>query len=258
MAISTQKFKPVDEMSEAEVREELEEFEKQYGFKRPSRSTIDPSRPWRNEVPSYEIADLLYFRGRTCFHKPGSLEFLVEDTVKTWEMEASHLEFKDWTTVDHGQYRVSANGGKVYYGEHAAKAGNYNWLMASAEKGLFDSEKETFESSHTLFRDAFVGGFPWEVVAVFSGPPKIAFSWRHWAEFKGTYRGRKGDGETYDMYGWGLLTVNDNLKVQEIEIFYKPNAFLGALNGTVDPISLQRGATVIGSGCPFLASQKNK
>jgi hypothetical protein len=37
-------------------------------------------------------------------------------------------------------------------------------------------------SSHDAFHDAFAA-FPWEVLDVFSGPPKVAFTWRHWAEF---------------------------------------------------------------------------
>ncbi len=77
--------------------------------------------------------------------------------------------------------------------------------MENVDKSLYDIEKENFESSHTLFGNAFLGGFPWEILKVFSGPPRTAWSWRHWARFEGEYKGRKGDGKLYEMYGIGLL-----------------------------------------------------
>jgi hypothetical protein len=55
--------------------------------------------------------------------------------------------------------------------------------------------KLSFEESHSLFRNCFTAGFPWEVLKVLSGPPHVVFTWRHWGKNTGTYRGRKGNGE---------------------------------------------------------------
>lgn len=244
----------ISDMTEAEVRAELDFHVQKHNFRRPARSAIDLNRPWMFGLPNYDKADLLYFRGRSMFHPEGSLEAIVEDAVKVWEMEASHLPFSAWQSVQHDVYTVSANGGKKFVGEQGALAGNYNWLMESVDKELYDADKETFDSSHHLFRGAFLDGFPWEVLKVFSPPPKVAFSWRHWAKFNGEYRGRDGDGKTYDMYGFGMLDLNEDLKVKEIEIFYKPEEFLKALEGKVDLRDLHAGQTVIGRGCPFLSS----
>lgn len=246
--------KPVLEMCPAELTDELQMYKERFGYVRPDRSTIDPSRNWMNGTPNYDAADVLYFRGKSKNHEQGSLESTVENAVKTWESEASHLPFADWTSVDHATYRVLANGGKVYVGEDAAKAGNYNWLMASANKSLYDAEVETFHSSHSMFRGAFGGGFPWEVLAVFAGPPKITFSWRHWGDFTGMYKGREGDGKRYEMYGFGTLTVTEDLKLKQIEIWYKPDEWLQALeDGT--PELTRNGKSLIGNECPFSSSR---
>ena len=75
------------------------------------------------------------------------------------------------------------------------------------------------KASHELFREAFKNGFPWEVLKVLSGPPgPIIFTWRHWAEFNGTFRGRQGDGERIEMYGLCRVIVNKSLEIQKLEV----------------------------------------
>lgn len=240
----------VDHLSPEAVHQELETFLKTPGFVRPERSKIDSSRPWREGVPNYDTADLAFFRGKTRSHEPGSLAYIVENAVKSWEMEATHLNFIDWHSVNHKAYAVSANGGRRFEGEEGARAGNYNWLMENVQKDLYDAEKETFESSHSMFRTAFPGGFPWEVLEVFSGPPRVSFSWRHWAAFDGSFRGREGDGKTYDMYGFGVIDLDEELKVKEIEIYYKPADFIKALHGDIPVDALKDGKALVGNTCP--------
>ena len=46
---------------------------------------------WRHgSKPDYTLINKLYMSERTRKHKPGSLEKIAENLVKTWEMEASH------------------------------------------------------------------------------------------------------------------------------------------------------------------------
>lgn len=245
----------VHTLSDEEVRSELNNLISDHGLMRPTRSAIDETRPWLHGTPNYDRADLLYFRGKLKNHAEGSLEWIVENTVKIWEMEGTHLTFKDWKSVDHSSYRVCANGSKTYEGEEGPLVGNYNWLLAGADKRLYDSGKETFESSHETFRGAFLGGFPWEVLEVLSPPPIVAFSWRHWAEFQGSFRGREGDGKLYEMYGFGVVTLTEGLKISDIQIYYKPDEFLKAMHGEIQPEALNRGQSIFGSGCPFLSGQ---
>ena len=50
----------------------------------------EPGIQWREGKPDYTKVNKAYLEGRTRTHKEGSLEKIVEDLVKTWEMEASH------------------------------------------------------------------------------------------------------------------------------------------------------------------------
>jgi hypothetical protein len=109
-------------------------------------------------------------------HAAESLNKIVEDLVKTWEMEASHKkDFSQWTTVDHANYKIRANGGKFFSGEESKEKGNYNVLLVDCPKHIYDANKEDFKSSHDLFRNAFSKGFPWELIEVFSGPPNVCY-----------------------------------------------------------------------------------
>mmetsp|Transcript_19167 Transcript_19167/g.40406 ORF Transcript_19167/g.40406 Transcript_19167/m.40406 type:complete len:405 (+) Transcript_19167:157-1371(+) len=214
------------------ARKILEALQTKHGFVTPDRGNLDdPSILWKEGKPDYTIADMVYMLGKTKNHAPGSLEETVENFVKTWEMEATHKEFYQWTTVDQSSYEVQANGGKVYSSYEAPWVGNYNWLLSTCDKELYDSTNETFESSHGKFRYAFPEGFPFEVLEVFSGPPKITFTWRHWAIFSGEFEGHKGNGETINMTGFGVAYMNDKLKAKKIEIYMDSNSFLQVLRG---------------------------
>ena len=57
----------------------------------PYRQYMDePEIQWREGKPDYTKVNKAYLEGRTRTHKEGSLEKIVEDLVKTWEMAASH------------------------------------------------------------------------------------------------------------------------------------------------------------------------
>ena len=84
---------------------------------------------------------------------------------------------------------------------------------------LLDGINNDFEASHELFRDAFTKGFPWELMKVLSGPPgPVIFTWRHWAEFTGTFQGRQGNGELIQIFGLCRVIVNEKLKIQKLEV----------------------------------------
>ena len=50
----------------------------------------EPGIKWREGKPDFTKVNKAYLEGRTRKHKEGSLEKIVEDLVKSWEMEASH------------------------------------------------------------------------------------------------------------------------------------------------------------------------
>lgn len=192
----------------------------------PKRSFLEtPGVKWRDRKPDYTMANEAYLKGRSKIHKDGSLEKTVEDLVKTWEMEASHkVREQDWESVDQTAYFINANGGKKYNLAENIKIGNYNVLMSDSP--IYNAESETFESSHDIFRTVFKSGFPWEVLEVFSGPPKVSFTWRHWGTFEGDYKENPATGETIELFGSCVATVDEHLKIRSIEVYYDANPML--------------------------------
>ena len=133
--------------------------------------------------------------------------------------------------------------------------------MALRQTRLYFSKSELHQGkntkscswkSHNLFRGAFKDGFAWEIIQVFSGPPKVTFSWRHWATFNGSYRGHEGQGQTVERFGFCMVDVNDKLKIQNVEVYYKPEEFLEVLEGKRDIEDLQKDKSLVGSVCPHM------
>ncbi len=50
----------------------------------------DPDIKWKDVKPNYDQVNLKYLEERTRFHPVDSLEKVVENLVKTWEMESTH------------------------------------------------------------------------------------------------------------------------------------------------------------------------
>lgn len=71
----------------------------------------------------------------------------------------------------------------------------------------YNSNEETFESSHEVFKSAFPRGFAWEVIKVYTGPPEIAFKFRHWGFFEGPFKGHAPTGKMVQFFGLGTLKV---------------------------------------------------
>ncbi|OMO92515.1 hypothetical protein COLO4_17532 [Corchorus olitorius] len=141
-------------------------------------------------------------------------------------------------------------------GEETLKIGSYNALLKNSlpkEFQYYKADEETFESSHEVFRSAFPRGFAWEVISVYSGPPVIAFKFRHWGIFEGPFKGHAPTGETVEFYGLGTVKVDESLKVEDVEIYYDPGElFAGLLKGPSIPDSESKTETAhSASACPF-------
>jgi hypothetical protein len=120
-------------------------------------------------------------------HEAGSLPQLVENLVKNWEIEASFkTDVADWRTVNHERYTFSMNGGEPRPAEHMLKVGTYNAIIPPNE--YYSPENSDFDVSHKTFK-RMMPTFAWEVVDVYSGPPKVAFQWRHWGVMANDYVG---------------------------------------------------------------------
>ncbi|KAL6614570.1 hypothetical protein ACP70R_036840 [Stipagrostis hirtigluma subsp. patula] len=236
---------------------------------------------WRHGAPpTYDAVNALFEAERTQEWPAGSLEETVQNAIKTWEMELSHkARLSDFKSVSPRRFSLSVNGAPPRSGEETLAMGSYNALLASpvlASTGAYDAAAETFESSHQLFRDAFPRGFAWEVLRVYSGPPEIVFKFRHWGYKEGPYKGRAATGEKVELYGVAVLKVDDQLRAEDVEVYYDPGELLGGLlkGPKVAPSDEERGevalaerlsaaATLSASdagqppqGCPFRSSAK--
>lgn len=78
------------------------------------------------------------------------------------------------------------NGGTPQKGEHMLEVGSYNSIIAPNE--YYSPEYSDFASTHKTFK-RMMPFFAWEVLEVYSGPPKVAFRWRHWGQMKNDYVG---------------------------------------------------------------------
>lgn len=191
----------------------------------------DPEITWRYGVkPVYTLVNRKYMSERRTSHKAGSLEKLIENIVKTWEMEATHkTDMKDWGSMDPDKFEMVVNGTKTYTSQDLLGAGSYNALLA--ECPFYRADKETFESSHKLFKTCFNQGFAWELIDLYSGPPKLSFTWRHWSHFTGAYGDRRPTGELMEIFGSCFVTVDDKNRILRLEILYDPNPVMMALAG---------------------------
>ena len=107
--------------------------------------------------------------------------------MKNWEIEASFkTSLDDWRTIDSSCYTFSTNGGPAQDGNHMLRVGTYNALLASNQ--YYDTENLDFSASHKTFK-RMMPTFAWEVLEVYSGPPTVAFKWRHWGKMANDYVG---------------------------------------------------------------------
>ncbi|KAH3884101.1 uncharacterized protein LOC127836145 [Dreissena polymorpha] len=212
----------------------------------PVRSFIEePDIQWRYGKPNFEVVDRAYLAGKIRNHPVGSLEKTVENLVKTWEMESTHkMHEKDWQSVDKKVFFLQSNGGRKFNLAEQIQMGNYNLFFHDSV--LYNSDLTSDESLH-LFQEAFNHGFPWEVLDVISGPPKVCFTWRHWGKFEGPYNGFEPTGKTLEMTGFCVVNVTEDLKIQSIDVFFDPHALILKLMGCQPFTKWQ---------CPFVQLRK--
>ncbi|MBW4631106.1 MAG: ester cyclase [Iphinoe sp. HA4291-MV1] len=184
---------------------------------------------WRNQTPpDYSESKEGLVKESTHHHVEGSLEAIVQNLVRTFEMEASFkTNPQQWLSVVNEQFRMSSNGGSAYTASDVVKSGTYNLFIGDTED--YKASEETFESSGKLFHTAFPKGFLWEVLEVFSGPPNVTFKWRHWGTFNGPYKDYAPTGETVEIVGISLARVTEDLKVLSIEHYFDNSLFLKKL-----------------------------
>lgn len=202
---------------------------------------------WRYSTPPDYTRTNSFLKQESKYnHLEGSLEAVVQNLVRAFEMEASFkTNPQQWVSIVTEKFRMSTNGGPAYTAQDVVEAGTYNLFLTETEH--YNPKEEDFESSANVFITAFPDGFVWEVMEVFSGPPNVTFKWRHWGTFRGAYKGYEPTGETVEVVGMSVAHVSEDLKIESVEHFFDTNAFLEKLTGGKKLTDGEK----LETGCPF-------
>ncbi|XP_062207107.1 pathogen-related protein-like [Phragmites australis] len=208
---------------------------------------------WRyGAPPNYDVVNRLFEEERTQVWPEGSLEEKVQRLLKTWEMELVHkVRAEDQKTVNSQKYCASTNGMKALTRAELMAIGGYNAFLRTTlppEHRIYDPEKETLESSMATFLTAFPRGFAIEVLDVYSGPPRIAFKFRHWGYMEGPFKEHPPHGQRVEFIGVCIFHVDEEMKVEKAEYFYERGNFLASFL-SAPPAAAASGS---GSGCPLM------
>ncbi|BFZ60549.1 hypothetical protein YB2330_001586 [Saitoella coloradoensis] len=207
----------------------------------PNAVLKDQNITWRNKrAPDYTKVNAEFEKTKTTNHEAGSLQWLVQNLVKNWEKEASYKTVaSEWRTIDHEKYTFHVNGGPGMTAEDMLRLGTYNALLGEKQvEGVYDPKMEGFQGSHKLFKRV-MPVFSWEVLEVYSGPPVVAFKWRHWGQMTGKYSTKlqnpprkvtaEAHGGPIDIEGITVATVSADFKIEKLETFYDPAAIFEQL-----------------------------
>ncbi|KAK1300823.1 hypothetical protein QJS10_CPB13g00864 [Acorus calamus] len=206
----------------------------------------EKSTVWRNGAPpNYDLVNKLFEEGRT----------QVQRLVKSWEMEMFHkTRNEDYKTLNPHKFTFCLNGRPgINIGEIKQMGGGYNaFLQTSLPKELryYDPAEETMKSSHDVFTTTFPRGFAVEILHVYAGPPVIIYKFRHWGYMEGPFKGQPPSGGLVEMFGLGIFTVDEGMRIQKVEFFYDRGELLASLLGeSHSDGSIQSSSH---SSCPFL------
>ncbi|MCX7594243.1 MAG: SnoaL-like polyketide cyclase [Fischerella sp.] len=184
---------------------------------------------WRyGKPPDYTLSDENLAKESICKHVEGSLEAIVQNLVRTFDIEANFkVNPQQWVSVVQDKFRMSTNGGPDYELSKLVESGTYKLLIGDTQH--YKASEENFQTSTNLFHTAFPNGFLWEVLEVFSSPPTIAFKWRHWGHFNGLYKDYTPTGEIVEIIGMSVVRVTDDLKILSLEHYFDNTKFLAKL-----------------------------
>ncbi|KAI7866541.1 hypothetical protein BDF14DRAFT_1812435 [Spinellus fusiger] len=225
----------------------------------PNAVLNDKDHKWRyNRVPDYSKVNAAFEAEKTCTHAEGSLENLVSNLVKNWEKEMSYkLSADEIRTIDNKKYRFSVNGQKWHSAEEMLEIGTYNALIGDTD--LYKASENDFSESHKLFKRA-LRTFSWEVLEVYSGPPTVAFKWRHWGLMTGDLSVNIGNGkkleahatnEVIETFGVTVAKVNEGFQIEQLETFYDPSDLIKQMAKNRKTQDGEQAVQSTGSKCPF-------
>ncbi|KAF0728709.1 hypothetical protein Ae201684P_016310 [Aphanomyces euteiches] len=208
----------------AQAKYELSQLLQEPGTVRPFRGLSENDEQtdieWLHGRPDFTLTDLAYLTGRSRWHDGQSLAARVETALRIFVMEVGHKPRVDqWNSiVTHTfTYQVNDLAPIAYYDMARLRHASLGLVAVPAER------------LHEV-SDVFTSGFPLEVTTVFTTSPSIYFAWRQWGAFTGTYNGRKGNGQTIEVSGFGHMILDlDLVKMHSLHVFCDPHVLFDVL-----------------------------
>lgn len=196
--------------------------------------TIGTCDRWRlGQEPNYDAVNAKYLLQKSQRHASESLEKAVENIVKSWEAEIQHkLIPEQIDSIELEKFSMATNNKTPYKIKDIIQMGTYCCLLEGVNHPVMNMD---FKESNDYFGKKFKTGFAWEVIKVYSGPPKVVFSWRHWAHLNtaSLKEEMEGKGTLIELFGFTRANVNpDSGKLQDIEVFFDQEKFLADIHDT--------------------------
>jgi hypothetical protein len=124
------------------------------------------------------------------------------------------------------------------------KHGTYNALIG--QTNYYDSNAISFEESNLAFKRSLDEGFAWDVLEVYSDPPTVTFSWKHFGRMNDYFSCPGLSGLVYKVdltnkmikiFGMCKATINEKYQIQDLQVFYDTSQLFAQLIeiSTFDP-----------------------
>lgn len=160
-------------------------------------------------------------------------EQLAQNLISAFEREASNqLNPAQWVSVVPEIFRLRINHGSEFTIEDVIARGTSNLFLDSVR--FFSTSEASQPTKQSLIR-AFKRSFVWEVVAAYSGPPKVVFQWRYWGAFESLLSGHTPTNLLAEIFGITVASVDANLKLTQLEYFFDTGQFFQSLS--LSPVS---------------------
>lgn len=149
---------------------------------------------------------------------------LVEFLISAFEKESllsSHPNH--WISAAPGGFRLRINHGREFALDEVNPHGIYRIFL---EETLFHCADELSESVKQSLTRAFKHRLSPELIAIYSGPPKITFQWRYGGSFEGLLRGHTPTCLSIEVFGITVATINEDMQLTRLEYFFDSGQFL--------------------------------
>ena len=150
----------------------------------------------------------------------------MENIVKSWEAEIHNkLVAEQIESIDQEHFSMATNNKTPYKVDDVLRMGTYCCLLEGVKHPAVDMN---IDESNAYFNDKFKTGFAWEVLKVFSGPPKVVFSFRHWGHLNTSSLAeeKKGKGKLIELFGTVRAIMSAEGRLQDIEIYFDQEEFM--------------------------------